>query len=168
MTIKIIYCHFFLVIVSLFSTWNSTFFSFFFVCISKLDRAHPDWFCQHGSRMPLCCVWFRRRETRVFAPSERVFSSGIVLLGDGLGLHTGSRWEHFWSVHSVLKLRSSVHVLWFSHRVCVVTPETGFGSADRSGRLLTALCVRLTDHSQNALRRRYGGRSGLLSGIHMH
>ncbi len=50
------------------------------------------------------------------------------------------------------EVRSSVHVLWFSHRVCVVTPETGFGSADRSDRLLTALCVRLTDHSQNALR----------------
>lgn len=58
--------------------------------------------------------------------------------------------------------------LWFSHRACVVTPETGFSSGDRSGRLLTALRVRLPANSQNALRWRYEGRSGLLSGIHIN
>lgn len=55
-----------------------------------------------------------------------------------------------------------------SYRVGVLTLETGFSSGYRSVRMLTVQRVRLPTHSQNALCWRYGGRSGLLSGIHIH
>ena len=52
-------------------------------------------------------------------------------------------------------------------RLGVVRDEAGPGEGDRPGPVLTAKCVRLLPHSQNALCWLHGGRGGLLPGSYL-
>lgn len=107
--------------------------------------------CLDGVR-PVCLP--RLKDS--FPPGSSCWVTGWGYTREG-GEHT--------SLHTSHTVQFISPALFFN-RFSVITPEAGSRSGHRSVVVLTVIRLWISSHSQNALCRCDGGRSGLMSGKH--